>query len=83
MVTRLKYVFCYRVSHDWQGFQPLVTKVTNDFAFFCYIYGFYSCPTSRPRVSDLVNGKISKFTIDALLNMLAKTGKTAELNIRA
>ena len=37
--------------------------------------------TSRPRVSDLVNGKISKFTIDALLTMLAKTGKTAELNI--
>ncbi|HHK5604049.1 XRE family transcriptional regulator [Neisseria polysaccharea] len=36
-----------------------------------------------PRVSDLVNGKISKFTIDALLTMLAKTGKTAELNIRA
>ncbi|WP_448970180.1 XRE family transcriptional regulator [Neisseria sp.] len=57
-------------------------KVTNDFCVFLYIYAFYSCPTSRPRVSDLVNGKISKFTIDALLTMLAKTGKTAELNIR-
>lgn len=33
--------------------------------------------------TDLANGKISKFTIDALLNMPAKTGKTAELNIRA
>ncbi|KLR76938.1 helix-turn-helix domain-containing protein [Neisseria meningitidis] len=31
----------------------------------------------------MANGKISKFTIDALLNMPAKTGKTAELNIRA
>ncbi|WP_315539760.1 helix-turn-helix transcriptional regulator [Eikenella corrodens] len=38
--------------------------------------------TSRPRVSDLVNGKIGKFTIDALLSMLAATGQTAELNIR-
>lgn len=34
-------------------------------------------------VADLANGKISKFTIDTLLNMPAKTGKTAELNIRA
>ncbi|WP_418031252.1 hypothetical protein [Neisseria polysaccharea] len=31
----------------------------------------------------MANGKISKFAIDALLNMLAKTGKTTELNIRA
>lgn len=34
-------------------------------------------------VADLANGKISKFTIDALLNMPAKTGKAAEPNIRA
>lgn len=36
---------------------------------------------SRPRVSDVVNRKISKFTIDALMGMLAKTGKTVQLNI--
>ncbi|ABX72536.1 conserved hypothetical protein [Neisseria meningitidis 053442] len=31
----------------------------------------------------MANGKISKFTIDALLNMPDETGKTAEPNIRA
>lgn len=36
---------------------------------------------SRPRVSDVVNHKISKFTIDALLAMLAKTGKNIQFNI--
>jgi predicted XRE-type DNA-binding protein len=30
---------------------------------------------SRPRVSDVVNKKISKFTIDALVNMLSRIGK--------
>ena len=35
---------------------------------------------SRPRVSDVVNKKTSKFTIDALVQMLSRTGKTAQLS---
>lgn len=30
---------------------------------------------SRPRVSDLVNKKTSKFTLDTLVNMLGRVGK--------
>lgn len=30
---------------------------------------------SQPRVSDLVRGKIALFTIDMLVNMLARAGK--------
>jgi len=30
---------------------------------------------SRPRVSDVINRKSIKFTIDALVDMLARTGK--------
>jgi predicted XRE-type DNA-binding protein len=30
---------------------------------------------TRPRVSDLINKKAIKFTIDALVDMLARTGK--------
>ena len=37
---------------------------------------------SRPRISDVVNGKTAKFTIDALLQMVGRTGKTVELSIR-
>ena len=37
---------------------------------------------SRPRVSDAVNQKISKFTVDALLEMLARTGKEVQLTIK-
>ncbi|MFZ2406223.1 MAG: XRE family transcriptional regulator [Methylobacter sp.] len=36
---------------------------------------------SRPRVSDLVNKKASKFTIDALVNMLSRVGKSVRLAI--
>jgi predicted XRE-type DNA-binding protein len=35
---------------------------------------------SRPRVSDVMNKKTSKFTIDALVQMLSRTGKTAQLS---
>jgi predicted XRE-type DNA-binding protein len=35
---------------------------------------------SQPRISDLVNRKIEKFSIDTLVNMLTKTG--AEVNFR-
>lgn len=36
---------------------------------------------SRPRVSDVVNMKISKFTIDTLVNMLSRAGKPMRLVI--
>lgn len=34
---------------------------------------------NRPRVSDLVNKKTGKFTLDALVNMLARIGKPVSL----
>jgi len=34
---------------------------------------------SRPRVSDLVNKKTSKFTIDTLVDMLSRVGKSVRL----
>ncbi len=34
---------------------------------------------SRPRVSDVVNKKISKFTIDTLVEMLSRIGKPGKL----
>ncbi|WP_138519271.1 helix-turn-helix domain-containing protein [Limnobacter alexandrii] len=37
---------------------------------------------SRPRVSDVINKKCVKFTIDALVDMLARTGKNIEFSIR-
>ncbi len=36
---------------------------------------------TRPRVSDVVNNKATKFTIDALVLMLSKTGKSVQLSI--
>jgi predicted XRE-type DNA-binding protein len=36
---------------------------------------------SRPRVSDVVNKKTSKFTIDALVEMLSRVGKPVGLAI--
>ncbi len=37
---------------------------------------------TRPRVSDVVTKKSIKFTIDALVDMLARTGKHVHLSIR-
>ena len=34
---------------------------------------------SRPRVSDVMRGKVGNFTIDALVDMVEKTGKRVEL----
>ncbi len=34
---------------------------------------------SRPRVYDLVNEKLSRFSLDTLVTMLLRTGKTVEL----
>jgi predicted XRE-type DNA-binding protein len=37
---------------------------------------------TRPRVSDLVNKKAIKFTIDALVDMLARAGKHVRLSVQ-
>jgi predicted XRE-type DNA-binding protein len=36
---------------------------------------------ARPRVSDVMNKKAIKFTIDALVDMLARTGKQITLSV--
>jgi predicted XRE-type DNA-binding protein len=36
---------------------------------------------SRPRVSDVVNGKAAKFSIDTLVEMLARVGKPVTLEV--
>jgi predicted XRE-type DNA-binding protein len=36
---------------------------------------------SRPRVSDVMTGKIDKFTIDALVDLLQRTGKHVTVNV--
>ncbi len=33
----------------------------------------------QPRISDLMRGKVNKFTIDRLVNMLARIGKTVKV----
>jgi len=37
---------------------------------------------TRPRVSDLINKKAIKFTIDSLVDMLARTGKHVQLSVQ-
>lgn len=36
---------------------------------------------SQPRVSDLVRGKLDRFTIDALVTMLARVGRQVEVSV--
>ena len=36
---------------------------------------------SRPRVSDVVNKKTVKFTIDALVDMLCRAGKSVQVSV--
>ncbi|KEQ18058.1 helix-turn-helix domain-containing protein [Endozoicomonas numazuensis] len=36
---------------------------------------------NRPRVSDVMTGKASKFTIDALVDMLQKLGRSVTLKV--
>lgn len=36
---------------------------------------------SRPRVSDVVNKKVSKFTLDTLVEMLSRIGKSVKLAV--
>ena len=37
--------------------------------------------TTQPRVSDLLSGKLSKFSLDALVNMLAVMGSEVKLKV--
>lgn len=37
---------------------------------------------TQPRVNDLLRGKIDKFSLDALVNMLAKAGMRVELRVK-
>jgi len=37
---------------------------------------------SQPRLNDLLRGKISKFSLDALVNMLAHAGMRVELKVK-
>lgn len=36
---------------------------------------------TQPRVSDLVRGKIQRFSIDALVNMLANAGLSVQISV--
>jgi len=38
---------------------------------------------AQPRVSDLLRGRIDRFTIDALVNMLGRAGVQVELRFRS
>ena len=37
---------------------------------------------SQPRISDLMRGKIDRFTIDVLVNMLSRLGVTMDITIK-
>jgi predicted XRE-type DNA-binding protein len=37
--------------------------------------------TTQPRISDLMRGRISQFTIDSLVNMLTKAGVPVRLEV--
>lgn len=37
---------------------------------------------TRPRVSDVINKKTPKFTVDALIDMLTRIGKNIQLSVR-
>lgn len=37
---------------------------------------------TQPRVNDLLRGKIDKFSLDALVNMLAKAGMRVEMRVK-
>ncbi len=37
---------------------------------------------SQPRINDVLRGKIDKFSLDALVNILAKAGLRVEMRVR-
>ena len=38
---------------------------------------------SQPRVSDLLRGKIDRFSVDSLITLLSKTGAEVRLSVRS
>lgn len=40
------------------------------------------CGVTQPRINDLLRGKIEKFSLDALVNMLAAAGLRVEMRVR-
>ena len=41
----------------------------------------YQLGITQPRVSDLLRGKLSKFSLDALVNMVASLGSNVKLRV--
>lgn len=41
------------------------------------------CGVSQPRVNDLLRGRISRFSLDALVNMAASLGRRVRVTVRA
>jgi predicted XRE-type DNA-binding protein len=41
------------------------------------------CGVSQPRINDLLRGKISKFSIDALVKMLGSLGQRVHFRLEA
>jgi predicted XRE-type DNA-binding protein len=41
------------------------------------------CGLSQPRINDLVRGRISKFSLDALVNIAGALGRRVHLELRA
>jgi predicted XRE-type DNA-binding protein len=41
------------------------------------------CGVSQPRINDLMRGRIDKFSIDALVNMVGALGKKVHIELRA
>ncbi|HYR05317.1 MAG TPA: XRE family transcriptional regulator [Gallionella sp.] len=37
---------------------------------------------TQPRLNDLLRGKIDKFSVDSLVNMLARAGKRVSIKVR-
>ena len=41
------------------------------------------CGVTQPRINDLLRGRISKFSLDALVNMAAAVGLRVALHVKA
>ena len=39
------------------------------------------CGVTQPRMNDLVRGRISRFSLDALVNIAAATGRTVHIEL--
>lgn len=41
------------------------------------------CGVSQPRINDLLRGRISRFSLDALVNVAAAMGRRVQVTVRA